>query len=67
MAGLVALSLKVLDQLNQIVVLGNDQSQLLRVFERGVDMPRSTMEADEGHQGIAVARMSGEVFLEDCY
>ncbi len=36
MAGLVALSLKVLDQPNQILVFGDDQSQLLRVFERGI-------------------------------
>src|SRR5262249_48749592 len=30
-------------------------------------MPGAVMEADERHQGIPIARMSGEVFLEDCH
>src|SRR3954471_9452782 len=66
MGGFAVLS-EVPDQLNQIAIFGNDQSQPLGVFEREVDMPRPAMEADERHQGIAIARMSGEVFLEDCY
>ena len=46
---LALLPLQVLDQLGQIVVFGDDQSQLLRVFERGVDMSCPAMEAEEGH------------------
>ena len=66
MGGVVDLSLEILDQPDQIVIFWNDQSQLLRVFERGVDMSCPAMETDERHQSIAIARMSGEILLEDC-
>ena len=65
MGGLVALSRKVLDQSTQVLVFGNDQSKLLCVFERQIDMSCPAMKADECHQGITIARMPGEVLLED--
>jgi hypothetical protein len=56
MDGLVALSLKVLNQSSRVLVFGDDQSKLLRVFEREVDMPRPAMEV---MSAIKVSRSLG--------
>jgi len=52
MGGLVALSLKVLNQSSQVLVFGDDQSKLLRVFEREVDMPRSAVGEGGGLRAV---------------
>src|SRR5262249_58410162 len=62
-----ALLAKVLDQLKEMLVFRNDEGQLFGVFERGVNILGFAVERDEPHQGIAIARMAGDIVFEHCY
>ena len=65
--GPIALPLKVVDQPRQVLVFWNDRRELLSVLERRIYVLNLTVEADERHQGVAVARVSSEAFLKDRY
>src|SRR5262245_35124284 len=62
-SGLAALLPKVLDQARQILIVRNDQSQLLCIFQGHGDFSRSTLQAYKRRQRVAVVRVSAEAFL----